>query len=251
MEQAQQGIFQSAAQAVQVAFVVMSHEASPGTPFRSALLRVMEQVDLPSEQQRHWLDQLRGDRVGTVDFDGLSALDVRAQCAVIAKAIKTRLPAEEMWVLQAKYGVTDFEGEAGERRFAFSAERIAAIQGLSKWMAPKFSRIKPLALDVMLGRMFANHKRIDISSRALAAQFGGCDKKYTRASYKMANLVRGLEDQAIARLEPYFAESGLILEEVPYRFTARAAPFERRRLIHESTPGRPDNTSYDVLSRGK
>jgi hypothetical protein len=238
----EQGIFQSAEQAVQVAFVVMSHEASPGTPFRSALLRVMEQIDLPSEQQRHWLDQLRGDRVGTVNFDGLSTLDVRAQCAVIAQAIKTRLPAEEMWVLQAKYGVTDFEGEGSERRFAFSAERIAAIQGLSKWMAPKFSRIKPLALDVMLGRMFANHKRIDISSRDLAAQFKGSHTKYVRASFKMKNLLRGLEDQAIERLEPYFAESGLILQEVPYRRIATDGPFERRRLIYEGKLGRPDNT---------
>jgi hypothetical protein len=251
MEQAQNGIFQSAGQAVQVAFMVMAHEASQGMPFRAALLRVMEQVDLPSEQQRHWLDQLRGDRVGTVDFDGLDSLDVRAQCGLIAKAITTRLPQAEMWVLQAKYGVTDFEDVDGERRFAFSAERIAAIQGLAEWMAPQFSRIKLLALDCMLGRMLANHAKIDISARDLAGQFGGCHKKYIRASYKMKNLLRRLEDEAVARLEPYFFESGLILEEVPYRFTARAAPFERRRLMYESTPGRPDNTFGDVLSRSK
>lgn len=242
MEQGKQGIFQSAAQAVQVAFVVMAQEASQGTPFRAALLRVMEQADLPSEQQRHWLDQLRGDRVGAVDFDGLSSLDVRAQCGLIAQAIKTRLPEVEMWVLQAKYGVTDFEDEGGERRFAFSAERIAAIQGLANWMAPTFSRIKLLALDCMLGRIFANHKRIDISSRALAEQFGGNHTKYVRASYKMKNLLRGLEDRAIERLEPYFAESGLILEEVPYRRPSGSLSFERRRFARESDPGRPDNT---------
>lgn len=211
MEAGQQGIFQDAGQAVHVAFVVLGQEASHGTPFRTALLRVMEQSTLDVGQQ-HWLDQLRGDRAGTVDFVGLSTLDVRAQCALIAQAIK-KLPEVEMWVLQAKYGQTDFEDVAGVRRFAFSAERIAAIHGLSKWMAPMFSRIKPLALDCMLGRMFANHKRIDISARDLAAQFGGCHKKYIRASYKMKNHLRMLEEKAIARLGPYFAEHGLIRED--------------------------------------
>jgi hypothetical protein len=204
-----QGIFQDAGQAVHVAFVVMGQEASQGTPFRAALLRVMEQSTL-DDGQRHWLDQLRGERAGTVNFDGLSTLDVRAQCALIAQAIRTRLPAPEMWVLQAKYGQTDFEDVDGERRFAFSAERIAAIQGLSEWIAPMFSRIKPLALDCMLGRMFANHRKIDISARDLAAQFGGNHTRYVRASFKMKNQLRILEDMAIARLEPYFVEHGLV-----------------------------------------
>ncbi|MCC2962194.1 hypothetical protein LK540_17340 [Massilia sp. IC2-278] len=204
-------IFADAGQAVHVAFVVMGQEAAHGAPFRAALLRVMEQVHLETDQQRHWLDQLRGERAGTVNFAGMSTLDVRAQCALIAQAVRTKLPETEMWVLQAKYGQTDFEDVDGERRFAFSAERIAAIHGLSKWMAPTLPRIKPLALDCMLGRMFANHKKIDISARDLAAQFGGCHKKYIRASWKMRNHLRILEEKAIARLEPHFVQHGLIM----------------------------------------
>lgn len=207
----QQGIFASTGQAVHVAFVVLGLEASHGTPFRAALMRVMEQASLETEQQRHWLDQLRGERTGTVDFTGLSTLDVRAQCALIAQAIRTKLPEAEMWVLQAKYGQTDFEDDVeGGRRFAFSAERIAAIKGLSEGMRPMFSRIPPLALDCMLGRMFANHKRIDISVRDLAAQFGGSHMKYFRAAYKMKNHIRKLEEQAMARLEPMFQAHGVI-----------------------------------------
>lgn len=248
MEQGQQGIFQDGGQAVHVAFVVMGQEASHGTPFRAALLRVMEQSTLDAGQ-RHWLDQLRGDRAGTVDFAGLSTLDVRAQCALIAQAIK-KLPEVEMWVLQAKYGQTDFEDVKGCRRFAFSAERITAIQGLSKWMAPMFSRIKPLALDCMLGRMFANHKKIDISARDLAEQFGGNHTKYVRASFKMKNHLRQLEDQALARLEPYFAENGLIVTQ-PERMVGRAAPFERRRLVFETNPGHADNTYRKYFADGQ
>lgn len=215
MEQAR-SIFGSAGQAVHVALVVMGQEASQGAPFRAVLMRLMEQATLDTAQ-RHWLDQLRGDRAGTVDFVGMSTLDVRAQCALIAEAIRTRLPEAEMWVLQARYGRTDFEDVDGARRFAFSAERIAAIQGLSNWMAPMFSRIKPLALDCMLGRMFADHKRIDISVRDLAEQFGGSHMKYFRAACKMKNRIRQLEDQAIAKLEPIFVEQGVVCETQNFR----------------------------------
>jgi hypothetical protein len=246
--QEQQSIFKSAGQAVHVAFVVMGQEASHGAPFRAALLRVMEQATLETEQQRHWLDQLRGKLSGTVNFAGLSTLDVRAQCALIAQAIRTKLPEAEMWVLQAKYGKTDFEDVDGVRRFAFSAERIAAIQGLSKWMAPAFSRIKPLALDCMLGRMFANHKKIDISARDLAEQFGGSHMKYVRASYKMKNLLRILEDQAIDRLEPYFAQHGLIAHQVADLDRVPRAPFVvGSRTVIEITPTRAYNAERQIL----
>jgi hypothetical protein len=104
----------------------------------------------------------------------------------------------------------DGKPEEPRRRFAFPAERIAAIDGLARWFAPMFPRMKPLALCCMLGRMFARHKKIDISARDLAAQFGGSYSTYLRAAMKMKNHVRQLEDNAIARLGPYLAEHGVI-----------------------------------------
>lgn len=307
-------IFDNVGQAVHVSFLVMAQEATQDAPLRKALIRVMESIKLETGNQRHWLDQLRGEKSGTVNFDGLAPGDIRAQCAMITQAVKTNLPAIERWVLQAKYGETDFEdvvhlgeGEddprrsalmaaadrveaarvqlekardafaAGQspssawvitsteldqrarhrsardelasanhemaeaesaeqlaqiaidqskssalvdsgpgiktghtrRRWAFSAERIEAIKGLSDWFVPMFPRIKPLALDCMLGMLFANHKKLDISSRDLAAQFGGDHKKYWRASYKMKNHLRILEEKALARLEPIFFEHGV------------------------------------------
>lgn len=215
-------IFGSTGQAVHVAFLVMAQEATQDAPFRKALIRAMEATRLDQGQQ-HWLDQLRGEGGGSCNFSGLSTGDVRAQCALITAAVRTKLPAVEMWVLQAKYGQTDFEDvDHGDRqlppteqprvrrRFAFSAERIDAIKGLSDWFVPMFPRIKPFALDCMLGRLFANHKKLDISSRDLAAQFGGNHTKYLRASYKMKNHLRQLEDNAIGRLEPVFVAHGVV-----------------------------------------
>jgi hypothetical protein len=319
VQQVVEPIFQDAGQAVHVAFLVMAQPARQDAPFRKALMRSMESIKLSTEQ-RHWLDQLRGEPSGRVNFEGLDMNDVRAQCALITQAVATRLPGPERWVLLAKYGQTDFEdivddepgssqvvaaldrmrkqvealttkmqqargaldvtrdhylaakqritgpgleesvqqqyhaardavrdvggelaraeakareaqiaidrlsssalmengpragGKDGEprRRFAFSAERIEAIDGLAQWFAPMFPRLKLFAICCMLGRMFANHKKIDISARDLEAQFGGSYKTYLRAGHKMKNHVRQLEEKAIERLAPYLAEQGVV-----------------------------------------
>jgi hypothetical protein len=101
------------------------------------------------------------------------------------------------------------DGAHTRRRFAFSPERIAAIQGLSEWFAPMFPKIPMFAIDCMLGRMYANHKKIEISSRDMAANFGGNHTQYLRASWKMKNHLRQLEEQAIERLVPIFIEQGV------------------------------------------
>jgi hypothetical protein len=324
-EMAVEPIFEDAGQAVHVAFLVMAQPARQDAPFRKALMRSMESINL-SKEQRHWLDQLRGEASGRVNFAGLDMNEVRAQCVMITQAVATKLPDPERWVLLAKYGGIEFEdiaaddpgsnqvlaaleratkgvqsaqekmqqarreldtardhylamqqrimppgvlesaqeqyhaardavrdvggevvrtesaeraakialerlgacslvengpralskkGKGGKleepsRRYAFPAERVAAIDGLARWFAPMFPRMKPLAICCMLGRMFARHKKIDISARDLEAQFGGSYRTYLRAAMKMKNHVRQLEDNAIERLGPYLAEHGVI-----------------------------------------
>ena len=106
------------------------------------------------------------------------------------------------------------DGATSRRRFAFSPERIEAIQSLGDYFAPMLPRIKPLAIDCMLGRMFSNHKRIEISTRDLAQQFGGSHMKYMRAACKMKNHVRVIEQSAVARLEPVFIEHGVVARSI-------------------------------------
>lgn len=223
-------IFDNAGQAVHVAFLIMAQEATQDAPLRKALIRIMESIKLDGGNQRDWLDQLRGERsAGTVNFEGLAPGDIRAQCAMITQAVATRLPEIERWALQAKYGQTEFEdavdgvvacrlvdngppvvdGVRARRRYAFSAERIDAIKGLSDWFAPMFPRLKPFAIDCMLGMLYANHKKMDISTRDLATTFGGSHMLYFRASCKIRNHLRKLEEKAIERLEPVFIAHGV------------------------------------------
>ncbi|WP_298410484.1 hypothetical protein [Janthinobacterium sp.] len=209
MEVKDEAVFENVGQAVHVSFLIMAQEAKQDAPLRAALIRAMESVVL-SGRQRCWLDQLRGASTGNINFGGLDGNEVRAQCALVLQAVKHRLPATEMWVLQAKYGNTDFEDVDGRRRFAFSAERISAIKGLADWFRPMFPALNPLAIDCMLGRLFANHKQLDITVRDLAASFGGNRMTYQRASKKMQEHLRSLEAYAFERLTPSFTAQGVV-----------------------------------------
>lgn len=302
-----EAVFENVGQAVHVSFLIMAQEAAQDAPLRKALIRAMESIQL-SPNQRHWLESLRGVGGGTVNFGGLDGNEIRAQCALVTQAVKSRLPKPEMWVLQAKFGQTEYEdvvdsvdalrtlsdalelaqeavckeraaldkavavraqwfgtitrddadrrkrcdedraalelrekvaqleadvrliqiaieqtracklvdngrrihvGLAPRRRYVFSAERISAIQGLSEWFRPLLPTVPALAIDCMLGRMFANHKKIDITFRDLADSFGGSHVKYHRASKKMLSHVRQLEQNAMERLGPIFMAQGV------------------------------------------
>lgn len=316
--ESEQAIFENAGQAVHVAFLIMAQEATQDAPLRKALIRVMESIRLTSNQ-RNWLDELRGTPSGSVNFGGLDGNEIRAQCAMVTLAVRTILPKPEMWVLQAKFGQTDFEdvvsdspgdkmaaalakakdyaaaarrrlaqaqveldgvmgaharmtgrpqdnaaamraihvsydryrkqllaaqrevveaegkeravqvaidqvgacrlldngkahcdGLVPRRRFVFSAERIAAISGLSDWFRPMFPSLPAMAIDCLLGRIFANNKKLDISVRDLAKSFGGSHMTYQRASKKMLAHVRVLEKIALGRLEETFMAQGLV-----------------------------------------
>lgn len=207
--EAGEAVFATAGQAVHVAFIILAQEAQQDAPLRKALIRAMESVKL-SGNQLDWLDQLRGASSGSVNFGGLDGNDVRAQCAMITQAVRTKLPAPEMWALQAKFGQTDFEDVDGLRRYAFSAERITAIKGLADWLAPSFAQINSFAMDCMIGKIYANHKKIEISFRDLAKSFGGNHMTYARAFKCMRSRLLALEAVAIGRLEPHFFAQGVI-----------------------------------------
>jgi len=213
----QEAIFENAGQAVFVAYKIMAEPAMQDSPFRKALIRAMESIYL-SPRQTAWLTALRGQKSETINFGGLQGADVRAQCVMVMQSLKSRLPAPEMWALQAKFGTVEHEdvmcndgnGQQSVRpRFAFSSERIAAIKGLSDWLSPSYPQIKPFAMDFVLGRIYAGHKMVDISSRDLAKTFGGNHTMYLRATRKIKAQLQELETRGLARLEEHFARQGV------------------------------------------
>lgn len=205
-------IFATAGQAIHVAFVVLANEAQQDCLFRKALVRILEAIAMPTDAQSEWLEQLRGSPSKTVRFEGLSPYDIRAQCALIMSAVRTRLPEVEMWALQAKYGKTESEGPVKNRRWAFSREKADAIRNLANWLAASrnFDQLSLQALTLMVARLYVTHKRTEISFRDLAQQFGGNRMTYQRAFHSVRAMLGPLVDMAIGRLTPYFQEQGLV-----------------------------------------
>jgi len=214
---ASEAVFSTAGQAVHVAFLILAQEAQQDAPLRKALIRMMEGANLTTGDQRNWLDQLRGSPSATINFGGLEMGEVRALCAKVIRAVRV-LPAPECWALQAKFGQVEFEDlDDGQsqcapprRRFAFSSERTAAIKGLSDWLSPSFPKIPPFALDCLLGKLYADHLRIEISFRSLAQSFGGNHMIYARSFKVLKRRVHELEDRALQRLNRQFVDQGIV-----------------------------------------
>ncbi|MGS1020268.1 hypothetical protein [Burkholderia glumae] len=205
-------IFHSTSQALHVAFLVMAQPIREKNAFRLALIQIMEMQPTLTARQRIWLNQLIGD-VGesTVNFAGLGMDDVRAQCAVVVSAVRSKLPDIERWAVLARYGqLGDERVPDGTKRFFFLRERSEAIQQLSAWLAPSFDGISLMALDCLLARRYANHAKVDTSFRDLAKSFGGNHMTYKRAHDKIGDRVREVEARAEGILTPYFEKTGLI-----------------------------------------
>ncbi len=205
-------VFQSTSQALHVAFLVMAQPVREKNTFRLALIQIMEMQEKLTPRQRIWLNQLIGDpSESTVNFAGLGMDDVRAQCAVVVSAVRTKLPDIERWAVLARYGqLGDERSPDGTKRFFFLRERSEAIQSLSTWLAPSFDGISVLVLDCLLARRYANHTKVDSSFRDLAKAFGGNHMTYKRAHDKIGARIREAEARAEGILTPYFEETGLV-----------------------------------------
>jgi hypothetical protein len=206
-------VFETTGQAIHVAYQIMAQPAMQDSMTRKSLVRMMDAMAFLSPQLTHWLQQLRGTPSNTINFDGLSPYDVRAQCAMVLSAVRTKLPPPEMWALQAKYAVPVEEGKGRHKRYAFSEENATAIKGLSNWLVQTsaFHSIGTSAMDCMVAKYYMHHKKTEISYRDLEKTFGGSRMTYARAFAKLKTMLRPLEVMAIARLTPYFEERGVVL----------------------------------------
>lgn len=208
-------IFKDVGHALHTAFLVIANEARQGCVTRAALLRIMEYAPKLSSTQADWFEALRGVPAGTIDFSGLRDDDIRAQCALIVSAVKSKLPDAEMNVVLARFGATEHEDIGGERRYAFSRERSDAILALADWLRPLVKNVPAQAVDLLLARLFADHAKTRITVRQLADSFQGSHMKFHRAGKVVRGHVKQLEVMAHARLYPYFVEQGIIPPRPP------------------------------------
>lgn len=194
-----QAIFRSTSQALHFAYLIQAYEVSVESIMSATIRRLMMDCGI-------WRDE-----PSTVNFGGLNALEVRAQCAMIRAAVRSRLPGPEAWAVQARYGINEIVTEDGSgRRAVFSRERYDAILRLGDWLAPSFPGINPLAVDLLVARA-VDRRVADVTFRQMAEQFGASKNTWNRALHDIRKRLEGLEKMAIGRLDPGFVAEGLVV----------------------------------------
>lgn len=98
-------IFRSTQQALHVSYLVMSEPVREKNGLRLTLIRIIESIGTLNRRQAAFLDYLYGSKGGSVNFDGLDALEVRGQCAMVTAAVIHQLSLAErhaIWIRYAK-----------------------------------------------------------------------------------------------------------------------------------------------------
>lgn len=200
-----QAMFRSTSQALHFSYMIQAYEVSVENIMSKAIRAIMKELGIWNE----------GDP-STVDFSGLSPLEIRGQCAMIRAIVRDRLPGPEAWAIQARYGVNEIAMIDGKKRFVFSRERYEAIMNLGNWMAPSFPNFNPLAVDILVAKVVGavNKKQSGgITFREMAGQFGSSKDTWSRALSDVNQRIHELENRAIDTLTPEFERDGVILRK--------------------------------------
>lgn len=179
-------IFTSVEQALHVAFLIEILPASQKSQMQVILERMMEDAGLTEDRE-----------VGTVNFAGLSSMEVRAQCAMIRGAVVHRLPAPEAQAVHARY--------------AHQKAKAEGVRGVRDYCRPRITTQGDAPTLAIAWNVYASIKQRDgISVRKIAAEYSLAPSTVGRDVQRVRETGQMLLNQATQRLEPQFSESGLV-----------------------------------------
>lgn len=202
-------VFKDTPQALHVSFLILSRPVLGDALFRRFLIQLIEQ--LPKGQQtperQNTLKALRGERDpdSTVNFDGLTQLEVRGQCAMVCAAVNDRLPDPERGVILARFGNPP--------------DKRLGIVLLAEYAAAALDEKDLDALTYLVARRYltASERRAtdaDFSFRALAERFDISKSSLHRAAAWLKPHFEALEARAIDLLDGPFKAHGLVEDEI-------------------------------------
>jgi len=211
-------IFESTTQALHVSFLIMAVEPRQKNALRQALIRYIEEVRSPSANLLDWLNQLRGESSGTVDFSGLTMDEIRAQCAMVTQIVRDHLPAPEMHAVRARHVPCEANevGKDENRRpiydYRFSDERQESFRFVADWLnkAGAYDGIGKDALMYLVAKACSERREVRPSFRDIAKECGANYQTYYRAYPNVRESIGSLEGLATARLTHHFEKTGLV-----------------------------------------
>jgi len=185
-----EGVFTSVRQALHVSFLMEIMPATAKSQMQHILERLMEEAGITQELEPH---------ERTIDFRGLTALEVRGQCAMVVGAVNAHLVLPERVAVWARFGL--------RRRQA------QGVRELYDYIAPVLTtRHEVAGLAMIWGLLAREGKREDFSLNKIAAEFNLPRATLQRDQQHVSKVQKTLEERAVKGLTPYFKRTGLVGE---------------------------------------
>ena len=184
-------IFKSVEQALHVSFLM---EILPVTS-RSFMQAMME---AHMKANGTWEGSIPKER--TINFGGLSPLEIRGQCAMIRASVEHHLAEPEQLAVKAHYG--------------HQTCKEAGVRGLARYVSPMLSTAHSEAILALAWGIYGNEKQKDgLSLREVAEHYGLSKSTAQRDQQIIKKVGRDLLCRAVGSLHDRFQRGGVTENE--------------------------------------
>ncbi|KGX47217.1 hypothetical protein [Burkholderia pseudomallei] len=191
-------IFRSTQQALHVAYLVMSEPVREKNGLRLTLIRIIESLGTLNKRQAAFLDYLYGSADGTVNFAGLSPLEVRGQCAMITAAVMHQLPPAERYAIWVRYA----RGTQRKEGVIWMSKKLRATLNITNLNAVRY-----LVAEQSLPKDARDPEK---TFKYISDQTGVSIRTLERAAARIRTHMRTLENRAYNVLTPMFMRDSVI-----------------------------------------
>jgi hypothetical protein len=179
-------IFSSVQQALHFSFLMETLPVTQKSSMQTMIDRMLEEMGIVQERE-----------IVTINFGGLSAIEIRGQCAMVRGVVIHHLPQPEADAIHARY--------------ASQTLKASGVRGVRDYSQPLLSTSGDLPTLAMAWSLFATVKQRDgLSTQKIADEFGLGKSTVAKDVLSIRRTARMLENRAIERLTPLFERSGLM-----------------------------------------
>jgi len=183
-------VFRSVEQALHFSFLMEVEPATQQSQMQTLIDRMLEELGRAPQREQ-----------GTINFGGLTALEIRGQCAMVRGAVAHRLIQPEIDAVHARFG-------------ARATCQPAGVRGVRDYSLPLlFTQHDSATLAMAWSIYGAQRDREALPSRRIAAEYGLAKSTVIADTGRMRRMARMLEGRAIERLTPSFVADGLVAAE--------------------------------------
>jgi len=181
-------IFRSVGQALHVAYLM---EVLPAT--QRGIMQAM--IEARMKASGVWDEPKSHER--TLNFGGLSALEIRGQCAMVRGAVDHHLAQPEIWAVRAQYG--------------HQTTKAGGVRELARYVAPMLACGNGEAVLALAWGIYGNNEQRDgLSVRKVAESYGLSTSSAGRDRQILMRSGTDLLARAVGRLEEIFQSGGLV-----------------------------------------